>query len=286
MRGAASSSRLDSGAAPHEAAAGDDDDVVDALLHLAQQVRAHEHRAPLVRESLQEAADPLDALGVEAVDRLVEHEHAGVAEQRVREREPLPHAERVAAHAPVGELGDADLFEHRGHPRRRQARPRSRRPSGGSAPCGRGGSSRRAPPPRSRAGFGRSRYGVPPNVAVPAVARTSPSSTRRVVVLPAPFGPRNPVTRPGSTVKLRSSTAVTCPNCLLSPEISMGMPLFMRSPHVGASRAARGRAPARPGRSATATGATLASGGAAGASVVRRIRADGGRRTRRPGGLS
>ena len=38
---------------------------------------------------------------------------------------------------------------------------------------------------------------------------------RIVVVLPAPFGPRKPVTRPGRTVKDRSSTAVTGPKRLL-----------------------------------------------------------------------
>ena len=42
-----------------------------------------------------------------------------------------------------------------------------------------------------------------------------------VVVLPAPFGPRKPVTRPGRTVKLRSSTAVTAPKRLLSPSTSI-----------------------------------------------------------------
>ena len=34
--------------------------------------------------------------------------------------------------------------------------------------------------------------GSPSTVAVPDVGRTSPSSIRSVVVLPAPFGPRNP----------------------------------------------------------------------------------------------
>ena len=34
---------------------------------------------------------------------------------------------------------------------------------------------------------------------------------RIVVDLPAPFGPRNPVTCPGRTVKLMSSTAVFAP---------------------------------------------------------------------------
>jgi len=53
-------------------------------------------------------------------------------------------------------------------------------------------------------------------VAVPDVGVTSPSSIRSVVVLPAPFGPRNPVTVPGRTAKVRSSTAVTAPKRLVS----------------------------------------------------------------------
>src|SRR4051794_13694611 len=43
---------------------------------------------------------------------------------------------------------------------------------------------------------------------------------RRVVVLPAPLGPRKPVTEPGSTVKLRSSTARTAPKVLVRPATS------------------------------------------------------------------
>ena len=35
---------------------------------------------------------------------------------------------------------------------------------------------------------------------------------RIVVLLPDPFGPRKPVTRPGWTSKLRSSTATVFPN--------------------------------------------------------------------------
>src|SRR6476661_3487190 len=58
-------------------------------------------------------------------------------------------------------------------------------------------------------------------VAVPAVGRTRPSSMRSVVVLPLPFGPRKPVIRPDSTVKVSSSTAVKVPNRLVSPAISI-----------------------------------------------------------------
>src|SRR5271155_2110978 len=61
-------------------------------------------------------------------------------------------------------------------------------------------------------------------VASPLDGLTRPSSMRRVVVLPDPLGPRKPVTRPGSTVNDRLSTASTGPKCFESPLISMGSP--------------------------------------------------------------
>ena len=66
--------------------------------------------------------------------------------------------------------------------------------------------------PTVRAGSSRNRYGIPNTDAVPSVGATSPRIIRSVVLLPAPFGPRNPVTRPGFTSNERSSTAVTSPN--------------------------------------------------------------------------
>ena len=45
------------------------------------------------------------------------------------------------------------------------------------------------------------------DVAVPEVACVSPTMIRMVVDLPAPLGPKNPVTRLGEAVKLTSSTA-------------------------------------------------------------------------------
>ncbi len=42
-----------------------------------------------------------------------------------------------------------------------------------------------------------------------------------VVVFPAPFGPCIPVTRPGSTVTFRLSTAVSGPNHLVGCSISI-----------------------------------------------------------------
>src|SRR5690606_31231397 len=74
------------------------------------------------------------------------------------------------------------------------------------------------------AGSSSSTYGRPPTSARPLVARARPSTTRSVVVLPAPLGPRNPVTVPSRTEKLRSSIAVTAPKRLvrLSTSIAAG----------------------------------------------------------------
>jgi hypothetical protein len=62
-----------------------------------------------------------------------------------------------------------------------------------------------------QAGVGQVREPRPSTCAVPWVAPVRPTMMRMVVDLPAPLGPRNPVTRPGSAVKLTSSTAVKPP---------------------------------------------------------------------------
>jgi len=62
---------------------------------------------------------------------------------------------------------------------------------------------------------------LPLTRTVPLVGRSSPAIIRMVVDLPAPFGPRNPVTTPGSTTKLSPSTAVLSPYRLVKPSISI-----------------------------------------------------------------
>src|ERR1700735_3564055 len=69
-------------------------------------------------------------------------------------------------------------------------------------------------------------------VASPEEGLTSPSSMRSDVVLPDPLGPRNPVTRPGSTVNSRLSTATTGPKCFEMPLNSMGSPRVAAAPVV------------------------------------------------------
>ena len=74
-------------------------------------------------------------------------------------------------------------------------------------------------------------YGMPKTVADPEVGRTRPSTIRIVVLLPAPLGPRKPVTHPGRASKVRSSTACTRPKRFVSPRAAIaGDPIGRTTP--------------------------------------------------------
>jgi hypothetical protein len=104
------------GALGDDLAAADHHQLVGDLLDFAQQVRGQQHGSRAVGEVAQEPAHPHDALGVQAVGGLVEDEHLGVAEQRMRDAQPLAHAERVRADAlSRGLARQADVVEDRGH---------------------------------------------------------------------------------------------------------------------------------------------------------------------------
>ena len=96
----------------HAAAVGDDDDVVDGLRDLREQVARDEDRLALAGQVPQEAPQPADAFGVQAVRRLVEDDRLGVAEQRGCEAETLTHTHRVPAGPLAGRRRDADQLEH------------------------------------------------------------------------------------------------------------------------------------------------------------------------------
>src|SRR6266702_1038629 len=97
-------------------------------------------------------------------------------------------------------------------------------------------------------------------VVVPASGVTSPASIRSVVVLPAPLGPRNPVTRPGKTSNDTPSTAVTGPTRLTSPRISIILP----APAAHGWRREAGRGRSRRCRPGSARSLTAGGSGAAG----------------------
>src|SRR5690242_2221864 len=97
-------------------------------------------------------------------------------------------------------------------------------------------------------------------VAVPAVGRTRFSSMRRVVVLPAPLGPRNPVTRPGRASNDRPSTARTVLYTLVSPFTRMPSSAMGFAPFVTLARRLGARACRAPSRTPAPHLSALTSG--------------------------
>ena len=95
-----------------QATPANDHEVLGHQFHLAHEVRRHEHGTTLFGQPLEQVADPQDALRVEAVDRLVEHHHFRVPEECGGDAEALSHAEREAATAATGHIGQADQAEH------------------------------------------------------------------------------------------------------------------------------------------------------------------------------
>ena len=170
----------------------------------------------------QEAAHPDDALGVHAVERLVQHQHRRVAEQRRGDPEPLPHAERVAARLAPGRRLQAGLLDHLIDPLGGQAL-RMGQPqqvvAGAAAGLQRGRVQQR-PDLAQRVPQARGTAGRRP-ARCPSSAASRPRITRIVVDLPAPLGPTNPVTWPGRTVKDIPSSARVGPNRLRRPATSI-----------------------------------------------------------------
>src|SRR3712207_9189285 len=103
-------------------------------------------------------------------------------------------------------------------------------------------------------GLGSAEYGRPLTSARPDVAGTRPVIIRIVVVLPAPLGPRKPVTVPDSSSNDTSSTTVRSPYFLVRPLtviISASSDRLVRSPREipGPNRPVPAADPTTPARS-------------------------------------
>jgi hypothetical protein len=96
-------------------------EVIGGVLQFAHQVAGHQNRPALGRQRLQEPAHPHDALGVHAVEGLIEHQHRRVAEHRRGDAEPLAHAQRVPARLAPRHRREAGLLEYLVGPPRTQA---------------------------------------------------------------------------------------------------------------------------------------------------------------------
>ena len=197
------------GALLDQPAASDDEQVVGHQRHLGHQVTRHQHRASLAGEVLQEVANPPDAFGVEPVAGFIQDDRGWVADQCPGEAEALLHAERVAAQLLVGGVGHADEIEHLIDATARDA-VRGCHPAQVVAAA-----ARRVDEPgiEEQADLveRRSHSGVGLACVVPRSNRSRPTMQRIVVLLPAPLGPRKPVTLPGATSKPRSWRATEVP---------------------------------------------------------------------------
>src|SRR2546421_2414197 len=90
--------------------------------------------------------------------------------------------------------------------------------------------------------------GSPATCARPALGARRVASTRTVVVLPAPLGPRNPKISPASTSKERSSKATRAPKRFVSPSATMTGRFAMLTSRLIAGGGAYGVADRAPGK--------------------------------------
>jgi hypothetical protein len=88
----------------NDAAMIDDDQTVGQVGYFGQEMAGDEDGAAVGGVPLEEVAEPAQALGVEAVHGLVEHECPWPTEERGGKAEALVQAEGVCANAPVGGL--------------------------------------------------------------------------------------------------------------------------------------------------------------------------------------
>jgi hypothetical protein len=92
------------------------DDMLGGQGQLADHVAGEEHRPALGGQRPEQVADPAHALGIQAVDRLVEDQRGGIAEQRRGDPQPLPHAQGETAYPPARHIAQADQVQNLIHP--------------------------------------------------------------------------------------------------------------------------------------------------------------------------
>ena len=101
----------------HQPAAVQHADPGTHLLDLGEQVAGQEDRRARPVQVEQQLADVPDALRVQAVGRLVEHEKWRAAHQRGRQAQPLAHPQGVRLHRTSVAGVQSHLLEHLGHAR-------------------------------------------------------------------------------------------------------------------------------------------------------------------------
>jgi hypothetical protein len=189
-------------------------DPVANLLDLVElMAREHDGHAPVAGEAHDHVHDPDGGIRVQPQGRLVQKRHLGLLDQQLGDAQPLAHAARKGRDLFAVLLGQPHGLE-------RGVDARLGRPAGEAVQLG------HEPQhlPRVQVGVeahvllqvadpGLDPDGVAGGVEAhdpdPARGRLrQPQSMSRVVVLPAPLGPRKPKISPAPTVMVSRSTAV------------------------------------------------------------------------------
>jgi hypothetical protein len=97
---------------PQQLALADHDQVISGNGHLAHEVTRYDHRAAVGGKVPHQPADPHDALGVQAVNRLVKHQYRRIPEQGRRDPQELAHSKGEAAYPPPRYSLEADESQH------------------------------------------------------------------------------------------------------------------------------------------------------------------------------
>ena len=192
---------------------------VQISLDLGQQMAREEDGGAVLDEIDEQGAQLVDALRVEPVRGLVEDQQArasaaarrpGRAAGACRSSRPARGAGRRRPGPPARARSRSAGARVRAACRRRRRR-RTGPGSDGRTGGGRSRGPRRAT--RRRAGRRSACRGTacPSTSTRPSVGNTRPSSIRMVVLLPAPFGPRNPNRSPSWTSRSTWSTATARP---------------------------------------------------------------------------
>ena len=202
------------GAALLRVAHADDAQPIAQRFDLGQDVAGEQHRSSLGLHLANAVLEYRLHERVESRRRFVEDQQLGVGGQRRDQADLLAVALGVGA----GLLGRVELEALEqlvAAPRSRS--PRSRPNRSITSPPVRFGHKLTSPGTYAnrRCSATASRHGSPPNrVTSPASARIKPSTTRMVVVFPAPFGPRNPCTSPP-----RRAKSEACPRKRVWPKV-------------------------------------------------------------------
>ena len=184
----------------------DDGDPVAERLGLVHVVSGDDDRAAAVVEAGKQLPQVAPGLRVQAGGRLVEEDHVRVVHKRAGDRQPLGLTARQVSDPGLGLVAQPDALQ----PLVGGARPDAVQGGHGVDLLARGEpfeEGRRLEldaDPRQQRGVARPRSQRPSTLISPPSGLRSPSIISRVVVLPAPLGPRIPKNSPSADLEADS----------------------------------------------------------------------------------